>query len=72
MAGKIKKMIDTIIAKRSRGISELAYTTKTKLLIKGIDPEAYDENSEDNPLIIKRVKQFAKELGIDINNESEN
>lgn len=32
MAGQIKQLIDTIIAKRSKGLTGLIYTTKAKLL----------------------------------------
>ena len=66
MAGKIRKMIDAIVDKRSRGVSRLAYTTRTKMLIKGIDSGAYNDNSADDPIILEKLKQFAIELGVDI------
>lgn len=64
MAGQIKKMIDQIIETRSRGDPFLALTTKTKLILKGIDPERYDLNSEDNPSVINDVKRIAREMGV--------
>lgn len=66
MAGQIKKLIDTIIVKRSKGLKGLIYTTKAKLLLKGIDPDAYYDNSYDNPLILEKVRKIAVELGVEI------
>ena len=64
MAGQIKEMLDQIIETRSRGDSFLALTTKTKLALKGINPEKYDLNSEDDPWVINKVKRMAKEMGV--------
>ena len=64
MAGQIKKMLDQIIETRSQGDSFLALTTKTKLVLKGVNPEKYDYNSEDNPWVINDVKRIAKEMGV--------
>ncbi|MBE7553361.1 MAG: hypothetical protein HS126_20000 [Anaerolineales bacterium] len=64
MAGQIKRMLDQIIETRSQGDSFLALTTKTKLVLKGINPEKYDYNSEDNPSVITKVTQIAKDLGV--------
>lgn len=36
MAGQIKMLIDEIITERSKGNSTIAMTTRTKILIKGI------------------------------------
>ncbi len=66
MAGQIKKMIDKIIIKKSGGNPSLIYSTKIKLLIKGIDPNAYNKRSEDDPVVLEKVKQFACELGVEI------
>ena len=64
MAGQIKKMLDQIIETRSQGDPFLALTTKTKLVLKGINPDKYDRNSEDNPWVIKNVKRIARELNV--------
>ena len=64
MAGQIKNMLDQIIETRSQGDSFLALTTKTKLVLKGINPDKYDCNSEDNPWVIKDVRRIAKELDV--------
>ncbi|OQX05515.1 MAG: hypothetical protein BWK80_52070 [Desulfobacteraceae bacterium IS3] len=70
MAGQIKQLIDTIIVKRSKGLKGLIYTTKAKLLLKGIDPDGYNEASDDNPLILERIRKIAVELGVDMRAES--
>ncbi|HEX2956487.1 MAG TPA: hypothetical protein VHO70_06640 [Chitinispirillaceae bacterium] len=66
MAGKIKALIDLIVEKRSQGNPTLAVTTKTKIMLKGINPEIYNNTSEDNAAIEQRVKDIGKELGITI------
>lgn len=67
MAGKIKKTIDIIIQKRSNGNPTIMATTKTKLLLKGINPSKYDDNSEDDPVILEKLKNLASELSIELN-----
>ena len=64
MAGQIKKMLDQIIETRSQGDPFLALTTKTKLVLKGVNPEKYDVDSDDNPWVINEVRRIAKELGV--------
>jgi hypothetical protein len=66
MAGKIKALIDLIVEKRSQGSPTRAVTTKTKIMLKGINPEIYTSSSEDNPTIEQRLKEIGKELGITI------
>lgn len=64
MAGQIKKMIDTIIAKRSQGNPTIVLTTITKLTLKGIDPTRFTSSSDDDPAMIQKVKTVAAELGV--------
>jgi len=64
MAGKIKKIIDTIIEKRAQGNETLIATTRTKLLLKGINPNKFNSNSEDDHATIEKLKILAKDLGI--------
>jgi hypothetical protein len=64
MAGKIKKMIDQIIEGRSQGDPFLALTTKTKLLLKGINVEYYKDDTPDNLTVIKDLKRIARELNV--------
>jgi hypothetical protein len=64
MPGKIKLMIDTTIAKRSKGNPTVALTTKTKLVLKGINPDRYTNTSEDDPVVIGKLEKIAAELGV--------
>jgi len=62
MAGKIKQMIDTIIAQRSKGNSMLVGVVKTKLMLKGIDPNKFTAQSPDDPAILAKLEAIGREL----------
>ena len=64
MAGQIKKMIDSFIEQRSKGNTSLVGLTKAKLIMKGISPDKYTISSDDDPVIIQKIKDLAKELNI--------
>ncbi|MGB9131332.1 MAG: hypothetical protein WCB90_01805 [Methanosarcina sp.] len=66
MAGKIKRMIDTIIDKRSNGNPTIANTTRVKLRLKGISLDAYTSTSADDPVVIEKLSNLAKEFGISL------
>lgn len=63
MPGKVKRMIDSIIEQRSRGDPVLLKTTKTKLMLKGINPDKFTLKSEDDPKILEKLNKLMKELG---------
>ena len=62
MAGRIKQMIDSIIEQRSKGDPLLIKTTKTKLMMKGININRYSFQSEDDPIIIEKLEKLIAEL----------
>jgi len=64
MPGLIKTMIERIIAERSKGNSTLAATTKTKLILKGIDPDKFGPSSPDDQAVITKLRALAAELNI--------
>jgi len=66
MAGKIKSLIDQIIEKRAKGNPLLADMTKTKMIMKGIDPSQFSSSSPDDSSIIEKLTNLAKELKISI------
>jgi hypothetical protein len=66
MAGQVKAMIDRIIEERSKGNPILATTTRTKLILKGLDPDDYNANSPDDPMLIARLRDLAAELNISL------
>jgi hypothetical protein len=67
MAGKIKNMVNQIIDLRSKGSPAIAATTRTKLILKGINLDSYTETSDDDPNVINRLRQIATEFGVNIN-----
>jgi hypothetical protein len=66
MAGQIRSIIDTIIQKRSLGNSTIALTTKTKFILKGVNPDHFDHTSPDDPAVIAKVRAIGAEMGIGI------
>lgn len=62
MAGKIKQMIDMIIAQRAKDNPMLAGIVKTKLMLKGIDPNKFTAQTADDPAILAKLEIVAKEL----------
>jgi hypothetical protein len=64
MPGKIKAMIEAIVAERSQGSITLISTTRTKLLLKGINISSFTDTSPDDPAVITKLKEIAKELGV--------
>ena len=66
MSGKIKIMIDDIIRKRAGGSSAVAHLTRAKLIMKGINPDKFSEESPDDPQVISQLIQVADELGISL------
>ncbi|MDR1534428.1 MAG: hypothetical protein LBU64_04940 [Planctomycetota bacterium] len=66
MAGKIKVLIHSLIQKRTKGDPGLIPPLKIKLIMKGVDPDIFDDNSPDNPVMIQRVITIAKEMGLEL------
>jgi hypothetical protein len=66
MAGQIKNMIDSIIEQRSRGNQTLVATTKTKLILKGFNPDKFTAAAPDDPTLIARLSIIAREMGANL------
>ncbi len=64
MAGQIRRILDTIIQKRSKGSTTVAMTTKAKLILKGFNPDSFGYGSPDDPEMLVKVRQLAAELGV--------
>jgi hypothetical protein len=62
MAGKIKSMIDYIIKQRAQDNPMLERVIKTKLILKGINPNKYNLQSDDDPVIIKKLEIMLNDL----------
>lgn len=64
MAGKIKVMIDKIIQERAGGNKTIMETTRAKFMLKGINVDKYTASSEDDPVVMEKVKGIAKEFNV--------
>lgn len=65
MSGQIKTLVEQIILSKSRGDPVLQKMVKIKLLIKGIQADAFDEHSDDDPVMIERLCDIAHEFGLE-------
>lgn len=59
-------MITAIIDERAHGNKTLALTTRTKLILKGFNPDKFTESSPDDPQAIQKLKAVAWDMGIDL------
>lgn len=66
MAGQIIKMINSIIDQRAKGNEAVASTTRTKLILKGINPAKFNASSPDDGDVIAKLKTLAKEMNVTI------
>lgn len=66
MSGQIKFYLDQIMASKARGEPFTEKLTRTKLLAKGINFDAYSEASEDDVGVLRKVKQAAKDFGVQL------
>ena len=64
MSGQIKALIDHIIESRAKGNSTIVNTTRTKLILKGINPSKYTAESPDDEAVLSQLHQIAAELGV--------
>lgn len=64
LAGRIKEMIDEIIKVRSKGNPAIVEMTIAKLILKGFNPNKFDNNSPDDNDIIEKLRNIAKQLNV--------
>ncbi len=62
MAGKIRQMIDAIINQRAKDNPMLERVIKTKLILKGINPNKFTSMSADDPVVIGKLEKMIQEL----------
>lgn len=66
MAGQIKQLIDRIIDQKAKGDQALVYLMQAKLTLKGIHVKKYDIHSDDDPVIMEKLRQIAKDFEVTI------
>jgi len=64
MAGQIKYMIDKIIDQKAQGDEAWMYLMQAKLALKGINTRRYDSHSKDDPIVLEKLRQAAKDFGV--------
>lgn len=64
MAGQIYNMIQSVIAQKSKGNAVIANTVRTKMYLKGIAIDKYTTVSPDDPAVVQKIREVAKEFGI--------
>jgi len=64
MAGVIKAMIESIVEQRAHGNPTVALTTRTKLVLKGLNPDRFTASSPDDPQTIAKVRAIAADMGV--------
>jgi hypothetical protein len=62
MAGKIRQMIDSILAQRAFGNPMLEKIIKTKMILKGVHPSKYTPDSDDDLVVLEKLEGMLMEL----------
>jgi len=70
--GRTKLILDSIITQRSGGNPAKAKTIKTKLVLKGINPDTYSLDTVDDPNLVKKLTNLAEKLNVTIPTVSAN
>lgn len=64
MAGQIQKMIQTVITQKAKGNMVIANSIQTKLYLKGVAVDKFTAVSPDDPAVMQKVREIAKEFGV--------
>jgi hypothetical protein len=62
--GRIRQILDRILQQTSPGGSRRVMALRTKLLLRGIDPEAFTPQTPDDPELLQQVEAIADRLRI--------
>jgi hypothetical protein len=66
MQGQTKRLLDAIIAQRSQGNETIALAMKTKLILKGLNPDRFSPTTEDDPVVLMKVRDIARILNVNV------
>ena len=66
MPGQTKRLLDAIIAQRSQGNQTIALATKTKLILKGLNPDRFTATTEDDPAVLAKARAIAQSLNVQV------
>ncbi len=62
MPGAIKRLIDSMIDARSAGNPTVASFVRAHLKLKGVDPDRFSEHSDDDPVVLAKVRKMMDEF----------
>jgi hypothetical protein len=57
-------MIEQVIAQKAKGNVVIANSVRTKMYLKGIAVDKYTAVSPDDPAVMQKVREIAKEFGV--------
>jgi hypothetical protein len=57
-------MIERIVIERSKGNETIKKSTHAKLALKGVNADEYDSFSPNDLVVIARLQEIAKEMGV--------
>ena len=64
LAGQIQRMIQTVITQKAKGNTVIASSIQTKMYLKGIAVDKFTAASPDDPAVMQKVREIAKEFGV--------
>jgi hypothetical protein len=62
MAGRTRQLIDQLITLRAGKNSGVSHFLRAHLLLKGIDPDAHDEHTPDDPEKVATLEQMIRDF----------
>ena len=62
MPGEVYKQIQNLIAEGGKNDPMTISYIRTKLMLKGIDPDKWGPNSEDSPEVLMVIERFSQAL----------
>jgi hypothetical protein len=69
--GKTRQIIDRIISARSGGNPYIAKNVKTKLMLKGINPDSYFNDTPDDDKMLAELRAMASKMGVVLEREGD-
>jgi hypothetical protein len=66
VTGQTKRLLDAIIAQRSQGNETIALAMKTKLILKGLNPDRFTATTADDPAVLAKVRAIAQSLNVQV------
>ncbi len=66
MAGRIKNVLDQILRQKANGHPTILLATKTKLILKGLNPDKFSATSPDDAALLAKAVETAREMGVQL------